>query len=277
MLTVLGALVKGCRSLKGQVVMNRQKRVQTIRKRVREAGSLQLSSVAHEFGVSEMTIRRDLEDILLDPEIQLIRGTFLHLPEAPKGGGEPYSLLTASLQNREAKERIARRALSMIEAGENLLFDAGTTIEILASLLPNDHTGSALCFSYNVLTRLLSCPNMSISITGGRFHRRSMLFESREGVELLRRRRVHKAFMSAGGIHRRLGVTCSDEYETDLKKAGLEAAEQRILLADSSKFGSFTACHFADIDEFDIIITDNLLDKSSRKVLEKGNIELVLV
>jgi len=257
--------------------MNRQKRVQTIRKRVREAGSLQLSSVAHEFGVSEMTIRRDLEDILLDPEIQLIRGTFLYLPEASNGRGEPYSLLTASVQNRKAKERIARRALSMIDVGEDLLFDAGSTIEILASLLPADHSGTALCFSYNVLSRLLSCPNMSISITGGRFHRRSMLFESREGVELLRRRRVHKAFMSAGGIHRRLGVTCSDEYETDLKRAGLESAEQKILLADSSKFGNFTSCHFADIDDFDIIITDNLLDKSSREAFEKGNFELVIV
>lgn len=257
--------------------MNRQKRVQIIRKRVREAGSLQLSSIAHEFGVSEMTIRRDLDDVLLDPEIQLIRGTFLYLPEAPKGGGEPYSLLTASVQNREAKERIARRALSLINAGEDLLFDAGSTIEILASLLPADHTGTALCFSYNVLTQLLSCTDMSISITGGRFHRRSMLFESREGVELLRRRRVHKAFMSAGGIHRRLGVTCSDDYETELKRAGLEAAEQRILLADSSKFDSFTACHFADIDDFDTIITDDLLDKSVRKALEKGSFKLLIV
>lgn len=257
--------------------MNRQRRVQTIRKRIREAGSLLLSSIAREFGVSEMTVRRDLEDILLDPEIQLIRGTFLYLPEASKGGGEPYSLLTASLKNREAKERIARRALSMIADGEDLLFDAGSTIEILASLLPTDHTGTALCFSYNVLTRLLSCTDMNISITGGCFHRRSMLFESREGVELLRRRRVHKAFMSAGGIHPRLGVTCSDEYETDLKRAGIEAAEQRILLADSSKFGSFTSCHYAELNEFDIIITDNLLDKSTENALIEGEFELITV
>lgn len=257
--------------------MNRQNRVQEIRQRVRQAGSLQLSSVAREFGVSEMTIRRDAEEILLDPEIRLIRGTFLHLPEASNRRGEPYSLLTAGLKQREAKERIARRALDFIEPGQDLLFDAGSTIEILAALLPPEMDGTAFCFSYNVLQQLLEYRELTVHVSGGRFHRRSMVFESPQGVEMVRTRRFHTAFLSASGVHQRLGVTTSDEYETELKRAGLESAQQRVLLVDSSKFGKFTPFHFADIDDFDVIITDNLLDQYSCEQLSKRDIQPVFV
>ena len=257
--------------------MNRQERVQAIRKRVRQAGSLQLSSVAREFDVSEMTIRRDLEDILLDPEIQLIRGTFLHLPDASVRTGEPYSLVSAALKQREAKERIARRALDFIVPGQDFLFDAGSTIEILASLLPEELSGTAFCFSFNILKHLLDRNELAVHVSGGRFHRRSMVFESSEGVAMVRHRRFHTAFLSASGVHRRLGVTTSDEYETELKRAGLESAEQRILLVDSSKFGQFTQYHFADIDQFDTIITDDLLDKSLQNSLIERNISLIIV
>ena len=257
--------------------MNHQERVHAIRKRVKQAGSLQLSSVAREFDVSEMTIRRDLEAILLDPEIQLIRGTFLHLPEATGRAGEPYSLVSAALKQRDAKQRIARRALDFLEPGQDFLFDAGSTIEILASLLPEDLSGTAFCFSYNILKHLLDRRELTVHVSGGRFHRRSMVFESNEGVEMVRRRRFHTAFLSASGVHRRLGVTTSDEYETELKRAGLESAEQRILLVDSSKFGQFTQYHFADTDQFDTIITDNLLDKSLQNSLNEGGKRLILV
>ena len=250
--------------------------MQTIQKRVRQAGSLQLSSVAREFDVSEMTIRRDLDDILLDPEIQLIRGTFLHLPEASNRSGEPYSLVSAALKQREAKERIARRALDFVEPGQDFLFDAGSTIEILASLLPEDFSGTAFCFSYNVLKHLLDRRELTVHVSGGRFHRRSMVFESREGVEMVQRRRFHTAFLSASGVHPRLGVTTSDEYETELKRAGLESAQQRILLVDSGKFGQFTQYHFADIEQIDTIITDNLLDKSLENSLLERGVSLVV-
>jgi len=252
-------------------------RVQAVRKRVRQVGSLQLSSVARDFGVSEMTIRRDTDDILLDPEIQLIRGTFLYLPEASNRRGEPYSLLTAALTQREAKERIARRALDFIEPGQNFLFDAGSTVEILSSIVPPEMNGTAFCFSYNVLQQLLDCKELTVHVSGGRFHRRSMVFESQQGVEMVRQRRFHTAFLSASGVHQRLGVTTSDDYETELKRAGLESAEQRVLLVDSSKFGKFTPHHFADIDQFDIIITDNLLNKNYQNRLANGTTRLILV
>jgi DeoR family deoxyribose operon repressor len=78
-------------------------------------------------------------------------------------------------------------------------------------------------------------------------------------------------------VHRRLGVTTSDEYETELKRAGMESAEQRILLVDSSKFGRFTQYYFADIDQFDTIITDNLLDKSLQTPYLERGISLIIV
>ena len=257
--------------------MNRKERIRAIKKRIREAGSLQLSNIALEFDVSEMTIRRNLDQILQDSDIQLIRGTFLYLPELSSTEQLPYSLLSASLKNRTAKEKIARTALSIIDENDDILFDAGSTIEVLASILPSQHAGSILCFSYNTLTRILQRHGIDVTITGGRFHHNSMIFESSESVQMVQNRRVHKAFMSASGIHKRLGVTCSNEYETALKRAGVQAAEQRILLVDSSKFASFNHFHFASIEDFDIIITDSSLDDSIKKDFQSLDADLRIV
>ena len=257
--------------------MNRKERIRAIKKRIREAGSLQLSRIAFEFDVSEMTIRRNLDDILEDSDIQLIRGTFLHFPEIVDSDQHIYSLITASLKNRASKEKIARAALSLISNSDNILLDAGSTTEVLASILPPHHSGSVLCFSYNVLSHILQRHEIEVIITGGYFHQNSMIFESNEAIQMVQNRRVHKAFMSASGVHKRLGITCSNEYETDLKRAGINSAEQRILLVDSSKFSSFKHFHFADLEDFDIVITDNELDVSIIKEIHDIDVDLRLV
>lgn len=257
--------------------MNRKERIQAIKKRIRQSGTLQLSSIAQEFDVSEMTIRRNLDEILQDTDIHLIRGTFLHLPDLNSSAQLPYSLISASLKNRTAKERIARSALSIIDDEDDILFDAGSTTEVLASILPTHYTGSVLCFSFNVLSHILKRHDIEVTVTGGNFHRSSMIFESTESIHMVRNRRVHKAFISASGIHTRLGVTCSNDYETELKRAGIQSAEQRILLIDASKFTYFNHFHFADIQDFDIIITDNSLDDSIKKEFQNIGVDLRFV
>jgi DeoR family deoxyribose operon repressor len=82
------------------------------------------------------------------------------------------------------------------------------------------------------------------------------MFESAKGVEMIRSVRANKAFIAASGVSSKLGVTCSDISEVETKKAVIASSSTRILVADSSKFGEVRVAHFAELEEFDIVVTD---------------------
>lgn len=255
----------------------RIKRVNKIKKLVKMRNSLTIRELAEILNVSIMTIRRDLEDILDDPEIQMIRGMFLYNPQREIEEGSPYSVISASTDNKEAKIRIAKEAVSLIEADDHILIDAGSTTEYFAKLLPENLKMTVLCFSLNILNIVINKKETCVILPGGMYHGSSMLFESREGIELIKNTRVNKAFISASGVNLRLGATCSAEFERELKKTALKSAHTRILLVDSSKFDKLQKRYFADLKNFDIIITDRGLSKEIATEIRLQKIELRIV
>ncbi len=217
-----------------------------------------------------MTIRRDLDQVLDNPKIQLIRGMLI-FNSAPGSKESKYSVISASTLNRSVKEKIALKARSMLEPEDTIIIDAGSTTEMLARIIPKYLQLDILCFSLNIFNEILKNKNCNITLPGGKYHPSSMVFQSREGIDLLKKTRAKKAFISASGINFRLGVTCSAHFERELKLTAINSAEQRILLADSSKFGKVNNVYFANIEDFDTVITDNLITEDTRKqILDKG-------
>jgi len=255
----------------------REKRVNKIQTIVREVSSITIKDLALKLDVSKMTIRRDLDRILSDPKIQFIRGMLIYNSTPPGGVESKYSVISASTLNRKAKERIAEKAISLLEPDDTIIIDAGSTTELLASIIPEDLKLEVICFSLNILNHILKNKNCSITLPGGKFHPSSMVFQSREGIKLLENTRVKKAFISAYGVNLKLGVTCSAYFEREMKMTAINAAEQRILLADSSKFKKVKNIHFADLEDFDIIITDNKLPRDIAEKIEKRGITLFTV
>jgi len=249
----------------------REIRVKEIQQMIKDSASITIKDMAKELQVSKMTIRRDLDQILEDPRIKLIRGMLIY-NRTPDGDDESkYSIISASTLNQGAKERIAEKAKSLLEPGDSIIIDAGSTTELLARGLPKDLNIEVTCFSLNILNEILKNGNCSVTLPGGEFHCSSMIFRSREGIELLKRTRVKKAFISAYGVNLRLGVTCSANFERELKLTAINSAEQRILLVDSSKLGKVNNVHFADLEDFDTIITDNLIeDETAREIQNRG-------
>ena len=239
----------------------RKNRVETIQKIVRDSTSITIKNLAEELAVSKMTIRRDLDQILSNPKIQFIRGMLIYNPILEASDEPHYSVISAATLHQEAKKKIVSKAKSLLELNDIILIDAGSTTEMLARILPEELKLDVICFSLNILNTILNFGKCSITLPGGKLHCSSMVFESREGIELLKKTRVKKAFISAYGVDIRLGVTCSADFERELKMTAINTAEQRILLADSSKFGKVTNFHFADLENFEIIITDKLLPK----------------
>lgn len=248
----------------------RESRVKEVQHMIKDSASITIKDLAVELGVSKMTIRRDLDQILKDPEIQLIRGMFIYNPLSEIENDSKYSLISASILNKKSKQRIAEKAVSLLDPDDKIILDAGSTIELMARSIPENIKLDVICFSFNILNEMLK-RNCRVTLPGGEYHCSSMVFTSREGIALLKRSRVRKAFISAYGVNLRLGVTCSADFEREMKLTALNSTEMRILLADSSKFGKVNSIHFADLEDFDTIITDNLLPiETAKKIRSKG-------
>ena len=85
-----------------------------------------------------------------------------------------------------------------------------------------------------------------------------------------------KAFISTGGFDHKMGLTTYFDYEAGIKREMINSARQIILVADSTKFGKISVNHFAEIEDFDIIITDDGLPDEYRKIISDQGIELII-
>jgi DeoR family deoxyribose operon repressor len=234
-------------------------------------GSCSIQELARRLGVTTMTIRRNLEYLPQSPEIRLVRGMLLKTGDLGQGSTSHYSLISAFAVNAAKKTRIAQRALTYISPRDNILIDTGSTCEHFVRAIPDDIELNVFCFSVNILNQLIKHKKCRTTIAGGVYHESSMLLESREGIELLKKSRTNKAFISASGVNLDLGITCSDDFERELKNVAIMSAEKSILMVDSSKFGKVGSIHFADIEDFDMIITDtDLPEEIADKIRERG-------
>jgi len=235
----------------------RRERIDAILRFLQDSSAASIQELAERLSVSEMTIRRDLSVLVEDNLIRMVHAGAVLNPGVLDSGQPRYSLAEAGGQRTEEKQRIGRRAASLIEPEDIVIVDSGSTTEWLVRSLPDEIPLTVLCFALNILVEAHRHSGCRLLFAGGALHENTLMFDSPEGVELVQRYRANKAFISASGISERLGVTCSNAYETRVKQAAIASSLTRILVADSSKFGRIQAAYFAELKDFDIIVTDS--------------------
>lgn len=253
---------------------NKRQRMNQILNLLENQQDITVRDLANHFSVSEITIRRDLSELKYDANIVHHYG---YVSKVKGGANEGYDLFPEKGRMISEKERIGKYAISLLQADDLIIIDTGTTTDFVARYLPEDLDLTVMCFTYNALAHLLNKPRAKIIFPGGYFHPNSQFFESPQGTNLIESIRVNKLFLSASGIHEKLGITCGNNYEVVTKRAILNSAQTRILLADSSKFGKLRLAYFAQLDEIDIIVTDDGLSDEWRELIYKHNIDLRIV
>jgi DeoR family deoxyribose operon repressor len=230
-------------------------------------GPVRLEAAAAALGVSSMTLRRDLARPGLG--ISLLGGHVV-----PLGAGAGYALEREAASHRAAKRQAARRAAALVEEGDTLFIDCGTTMPHLAEALPSGIFLTVLCYALNIATLLSRRPRTQLVLLGGLFHPASATFASDEALASLRRIRINKAFLSAGGVDAEAGVTCTNFNEVPVKQAAMAAAAHSILVVDASKLGRLKPAHFAPIGAFDRIVTSPLADPGAAASLRRAGIRV---
>ena len=257
--------------------MGKETRISKILELLRRENGLPVQTLASQLGVSHMTIRRDLKELATEGTVRLLQGGVV-LTKAPidHRTESPYSLHSASAEHSEEKGRIGARAAELIADHDTLIIDSGSTTECLAMNVGEELNLTILTCAINILSLVAQLERVDSVITGGALHKNTMMFESSEGIALVRRFRATKAFISAAGITTDFGITCRNNYERETKRAAIESSAERILLADSSKFGTIRSAHFAELPEFDTIVTDEGIPQEYREAIADLGIRLIL-
>jgi DeoR family deoxyribose operon repressor len=258
--------------------LDKNQRIKNIINILRLKNVVNIKELAGRLNVTEMTVRRDLNMLKSDNIVELIPGgAIIKSSTESEREHEKYLITHAETRRTREKVKIGRKASLLIEPNDTIAIDVGSTAEYIAKFIREDVPVAILCYGLNVLVEIYRKKNCRPIFAGGYFHDNSMMFESQDGSNLIKKIRVDKAFISAAGVHENLGVTCAGHYEIETKKAVLGSSKTKILVTDSTKFGKTKIAYFADLKDFDMVITDSEISGEYRAIIQDLGIELVTV
>jgi DeoR/GlpR family transcriptional regulator of sugar metabolism len=179
-----------------------------------------------------------------------------------------------ALENQPQKRLIGRLAATLIEPGETVILDAGSTIMEMARQLSADVPVTVVTTALNIAAQAGALPNAKVIIAGGSLSRETIStvgsIAERDLGDLL----VDKAFISAQAIHPVAGLTDVSLEIARVKAAMIRSARKVILLADGSKWGRTMFAKVAALKEVDVLVTDAGLPAAAKPALKKANVEL---
>lgn len=245
-------------------------RRQKIMESLRLEKKVYVSKLSKLFGVTEETVRRDLEK--LEGE-NLLRRSYGGATLA-EHTSEDLSFMRRSAVNSAGKEAIAQKAAPLIHDGDTIMVDSSTTCMALFKTLQDKKDLTIITNSIRLIHRFMNTPFKFIS-TGGTLRSNSGALTGTVACTTLRKYFVDRAVISCKGLDQSKGLMESNEEESIIKEVMIEQAKQTILLADHSKFGHTAFTQTCALTKIATIVTDVPPDASWQNFIAEQGIELI--
>jgi DeoR family deoxyribose operon repressor len=257
--------------------MEAQSRLDAILSILMINNSTTIKELTARFQVSEMTIRRDIELLEKAHMVRSYRGGVIVAERHTRANrSATYSLDQAGAEHTAEKKGIARLAASLIMPGDVVFLDSGSTVGYILDYLDPAMELTVICYSLNIFNLAVSHSHTQVIFSGGQYHPDSQCCDSPEGLALINRKRSSKAFISANGLHKDLGVTTPGQFDIPIKTAAIANCAHAYLVADSSKCGLVRPGHFADMTDFDTIISDTAFPEEMCSNFKEKGVEILL-
>jgi len=237
---------------------------------VRSQGFVALPDLAEKLQVSESTVRRDLDQLEVTGSAKRTHGGVFYTGSSPK---LPHFDERQPAQ-WDKKRQIARRTAALIENGDTLLLDGGTTAYEVARLL----VGRPLQIVTNslpVANLFASSANTDLVLLGGYVYPRTGVSLGPYANEMLARLNVRKTVLSVAAINER-GFYNSNLLLVETERAMMEAAEEVIVVADSTKFGHQSLAHLAPLDAAQYLVVDSEISGDWQMRVEAAGVKLLV-
>ena len=230
-----------------------------------------IAELSEKLGVSEATVRRDLQSL---EERNLVRR--VHGGAEPVRQGSKGELLfneKTSLHASE-KELIAQKAMDFIHDNDAIFLDGGSTVLALARKLKERNNLTIVTNSLMAASELMETSHRLI-LLGGEFRARSRTLVGPLTSRILDSLAIHTAFLGTMGFTADAGISTSDPNEAFTKEQVMRHSSRVVLLADSSKLGSPSLAGSGNVSDIDVIITDNNISPELVTKLAKKHIEVI--
>lgn len=233
-----------------------------------------VSNLAEVLGVSEVTVRKLLNNLSRQGLLRRTHGGAVSLSVPVREN----DLQSKERTNVRKKRDIARKAYELIADYDTVFLDAGTTTLELARLIRNGSKRniSVITNGMNVAAELLEAWDIELMLVGGRVRHDVVSCVGPAAEAMVSSLVFDKSFVAANNLSLEHGVTTPHQTEAAFKRAAFEAGRQRILLCDSSKFGSSSMSKIRPLRDFDSIITDSGLDAGLRESFRAAGAALII-
>lgn len=240
---------------------------------LREDGHVKVTELAKIFGVTEVTIRQDLEKMELEHMLKRVYGGAVMVDT----DRHVESLTVLNRNNLPQKQAIAREALKRIHDGDTIILDSGSTTTEIANLLTKGYQNlNVITNAINIAIILGQNPGININVTGGEFKQPTLSLTGQRAADYFQGLHADKVFLATAGIDVNSGLTYPSMSDLPVKKAMIESSDKVYLVADSSKIGRSSFATLGPLSLVDDIITDNGVSENNFEMFLKNNVKCVI-
>ena len=239
---------------------------------IREDGHAKVQDLSRIFDVTEVTIRQDLEALEKEGYVQReYGGAFLKDVGSFAKTGKLFHQV-----HLEEKQSIAIKAANLIEEGDSIILDSGSTTTEIAKQLINFQELTIITNALNIALILGENHGINLIVTGGEFKAPTLSLTGAMAANAFKEIHVNKLFLATAGISPDMSLTYPSLSDLMVKSAMIKAAEEVILVADSSKIGISAFASLGSITMVNSFITDNHISKENIEKMKGKNINLLI-
>lgn len=256
--------------------MNIEERQSKILEYIAENGEIKIQDICAMFEISDMTARRDLNDLDRRGLLRRVHGGAV----ANLGRSYEPPFQTRSIKNKQLKKAIGAKAAELIFDGDSVALDVGTTTLEVARHLSQRRNLTILTNCLQIASLLVGSLSLEVDarliITGGIVRPRELSMIGSIPEDVYRSFHTDKAFIGIGGISIENGLTEYNIEDSEIKKILLQNAREKIVVADSTKFGETTFNTVSPLEAVDVIITDSQAPPDIVSAIENLGVKVIL-
>lgn len=239
---------------------------------LQEEGSARVRDLRAAFGVSEATIRQDLEKLEADGHINRQHGGAF-LRAVPK---LVQTLSPQHMENIDKKRKIGLKAASLVGADETIILDAGSTTTEIAHNLLGRSSLTVITNALNIALMLGAEPGFAVHMPGGQFKAPTLSLSGDKAADYFQDVLAGKLFLATAGVALDSGLTLPSFADLQLKQAMIRAASHVYLVADSTKIGRSSFTRLGTLDVIHSFITDDGIHDEDVRAFENRGIEVIV-
>lgn len=241
-----------------------------LQRMVEEQGFCTIAELSKALGVSEMTIRRDVQRQVRDGLLRSVHGGVSAFGQSELMGSKFSS---RAVRSSSQKRAIALAAVGLVPDGGAVGLDSGTTTLELARVWPSERQATVVTNSIPSLLALHDDEQTRVMVLGGELQQRSQSLSGPMSLRSLEDLRLTVMFLAASSLNEK-GVYCGNDYDAVTKRALIEIADRVVLLADSSKFSGSAMVRVCGFDAIDAVVIDDGLTGEQEEMFRSHGIDL---